>query len=233
MKVSLFGVLNVPVGKHKVKDPRLDQVHKLIEADKKVYALVDVVGDDEMATADAIVTNADGQLELIFKDIEFVEARLEHGPSEAEKAVLLKIKSALEGEKGVLSAGLSEEELKLVDAHAFQTFKPVLVVSEAELGDFDAFLPKVVAEAGYFSFCTVGGTENRAWLIKRGATAPEAAAAIHTDMQKNFIRAEIISFADLVATGGEVQAKRANKLRLEQKPYVMQDYDITNFRINK
>jgi ribosome-binding ATPase YchF (GTP1/OBG family) len=233
MKVSLLGVANIPLGKHKVKDPRLDQVDKLIEADKKAYALVDVAGDEEMVTADAIVTNADGQLELIFKDIEFVEARLEHGPSEAEKAVLLKIKAALEAEKLVHAAGLSDDELKLVDAHAFQTAKPVLVAETADLADFDAFLPKVVAAAGFISFCTVGGTENRAWLIKRGATAPEAAGAIHTDMQKNFIRAEIISFADLVATGGEVQAKRAGKQRLEQKPYVMQDYDITNFRINK
>ena len=64
-------------------------------------------------------------------------------------------------------------------------------------------------------------------------TAWEAAGTIHTDIQKGFIRAEIISFADLVEAGGETQAKRANKMRLELKTYVMQDYDVTNFRFNK
>jgi ribosome-binding ATPase len=88
-------------------------------------------------------------------------------------------------------------------------------------------------EAGYISFLTVGGKENRAWMIRKGTTAVEAAGAIHTDLQKGFIRAEIISFADLIAAGGETQAKRAGKLRLETRHYVMQDYDVVNFRFSK
>jgi len=79
----------------------------------------------------------------------------------------------------------------------------------------------------------VGGPENRAWLVRKGSTAPEAGGAIHTDINKGFIRAEIIAFADLVAAGGETQAKHANKLRLETKTYVMQDYDLANFSFNK
>ena len=88
-------------------------------------------------------------------------------------------------------------------------------------------------ESGYISFLTVGGKENRAWPIRAGATAWEAAGTIHTDIQKGFIRAEIISFADFIAAGGETQAKRAGKQRLELKTYVMQDYDVANFRFNK
>ena len=102
-----------------------------------------------------------------------------------------------------------------------------------EVEKFDEFLVRVVADAGFISFLTVGGPENRAWLIRKGATAPEAGGAIHTDIQKGFIRAEIISLSDLVAAGGETQAKHANKLRLEAKAYVMQDYDLVNFRFNK
>jgi ribosome-binding ATPase YchF (GTP1/OBG family) len=64
-------------------------------------------------------------------------------------------------------------------------------------------------------------------------TAWEAAGTIHSDIQKGFIRAEIISFADFIEAGGETQAKRAGKLRLEIKTYVMQDHDLTNFRFNK
>ena len=61
----------------------------------------------------------------------------------------------------------------------------------------------------------------------------EAAGTIHTDIQKGFIRAEVISFADLVACGGETEAKRAGKQRLELKTYVVQDFDVVNFRFSK
>ncbi|MFA5262600.1 MAG: DUF933 domain-containing protein [Opitutaceae bacterium] len=233
MKVSLIGITGITLGKHKVKDARLDQADKLIEAKKKTYALADVVGEEEALTSDALAVSEDGRLELIFKDLEFVETRLERNPPEAEKAALAKIKAALEGETLISAAGLTPEELETVGAHAFLTAKPVVLAKAEELADFDAFLVRVAAESGFISFLTVGGMENRAWLIKKGATAPEAAGAIHTDMQKGFIRAEIIAFADLIAAGGETQAKHANKVRLESKQYVMQDCDITNFRCNK
>jgi hypothetical protein len=233
MKVCLFGITGVALGKHKVKDARLDQADKLVEAKKKTYAQVDVAGEDEALTADAIVVSPESRLDLILKDLEFVETRLERQPPEAERAVLAKIKACLESEKTIAQAGLTPEELQTVGAHAFFTSKPVVVAEAADVAQFDEFLVRAVRESGFISFLTVGGPENRAWLLKQGATAPEAAGSIHTDMQKGFIRAEIIGFADFIAAGGETQAKRANKLRLETKTYVMQDYDLTNFRFSK
>jgi hypothetical protein len=233
MKVALFGIAGVPLGKHKVKDPRMDQADKLVEADKKTYALVDVVGEDEALTADAIVASPEGRFDLILKDLEFVETRLARNPAAAVQAVLEKIKACLESERVIAQAGLTPEELQTVGAHAFFTVKPVVLAGAPEVEKFDEFLPRVVNESGYISYLTVGGPENRAWLIRKGATAPEAGGAIHTDIQKGFIRAEIIGFADFIAAGGETQAKRANKLRLETKTYVVQDYDLVNFRFNK
>ncbi len=233
MKIALLGITGVPLGKHKVKDPRMDQADKLVEADKKTYAQVDVVGEDEALTSDAIVASPEGRFDLIVKDLEFVETRLARGPAAAEQAVLEKIKTGLESEQVVAQAGLTAEELQAVGAHAFITAKPVVLAEAADVAMFDEFLPRVVSESGYLTFLTVGGPENRAWLIRKGATAPEAGGVIHTDIQKGFIRAEIISFADLIAAGGETQAKRANKQRLETKTYVMQDYDVVNFRFNK
>jgi ribosome-binding ATPase YchF (GTP1/OBG family) len=174
-----------------------------------------------------------GRLDVILQDLEFVENRLERDPPEPEKSVLNKIKTALESEQLVPAAGLAPAELQAVAAHAFLTAKPVIVAETADIGKFDEFLVRVLAESGYISYLTVGGQENRAWLIKKGMTAQEAAGAIHTDIQKGFIRAEIISFADFIAAGGETQAKHANKLRLETKQYVVQDYDLVNFRFNK
>lgn len=233
MKVGLVGVTGVALGKHRVKDPRLDQADKLVKADSKTYALVDVVGEEEAFTADALVASPEGRFDLIVKDLEFVETRLERNPSAAEKAVLERIRAHLESEGVVAEAGLTPEELHLVDSHAFVTAKPIVVAETADSAAFDEFLVRVVSAGGYISFLTVGGPENRAWLIRKGATAQEAGGAIHTDIQKGFIRVEIIGYDDFVAAGGETQAKHANKMRVETKSYVMQDYDLANFRFKK
>jgi len=85
---------------------------------------------------------------------------------------------------------------------------------------------------GLQSYLTAGPKESRAWTIRRGATAPEAAGVIHTDFQKGFIKAEIVSFGDLIRLGGMQQAKAAGKVRLEGKDYVMADGDVVEFRFN-
>src|ERR1051325_647068 len=233
MKLCLFGISGIAPGKHNLKDPRLDQAHELVEAQKKTCAQVDVVEEKELLTCDAILTSRAALSDLLMKDLEFVETRLGRDASDAEKAVLQKIADALISEKPVSAAGLTAEDLKVVSAHNFYSNKPVVAATDAELADTPALLLRTFQESGYFSFLTVGGKENRAWPIRAGLTAWEAAGTIHTDIQKGFIRAEIISFADFIAAGGETQAKRAGKQRLEQKGYVMQDYDLTNFRLNK
>ena len=233
MKIALVGVTGVPLGRHKVRDPRLDQADKLVKADTKTYAQVDVVGEDEAATADALVVSPEGRFDLVVKDLEFAETRLARDPPAAEKALLEKLKAHLEGEGLVAEAGLTPEDLKLIESHAFVTAKPIVVAEADDVAAFDNFLVRVVSASGYISFLTVGGSENRAWLIRKGATAQEAGGAIHTDIQKGFIRAEIIGYDDFVAAGGETAAKHANKMRVETKTYVVQDYDLVNFRFNK
>ena len=233
MRICLFGISGLTVGKHNIKDPRLDQVDKLVEAQKKTYAQVDVVEEKEMLTSDAILTSRAALSDLLIKDLEAVETRLSRDPNEAEKAVLQKLAEALMSEKPLSAVGLRAEELTAISAHNFYSIKPVVVAEEAELADTAALLLRAFKESGYFSFLTVGGKENRAWPIRAGTTAWEAAGTIHTDIQKGFIRAEIISFADFIDAGGETQAKRAGKQRLELKNYVMHDYDVANFRFNK
>jgi ribosome-binding ATPase len=83
---------------------------------------------------------------------------------------------------------------------------------------------------GLQTFFTAGPKEVRAWTVRVGATAPEAAGVIHTDFEKHFIRAEIISYADYVAHSGEAGAKTAGKLRVEGRDYVMRDGDVVHFR---
>ena len=82
------------------------------------------------------------------------------------------------------------------------------------------------------TFYTAGPKEIRAWTIKKGSTAPQAAGVIHTDFEKNFIRAEIISFDDYIEYNGEQSAKKAGKMRLEGKDYIMQPDDVCYFRVS-
>ncbi|MAM56332.1 MAG: redox-regulated ATPase YchF [Salinicola sp.] len=105
-----------------------------------------------------------------------------------------------------------------------------------EMGMEEPGLDRVI-RAGYGllglqTYFTAGVKEVRAWTVKIGATAPQAAGVIHTDFEKGFIRAEVVSYDDFVALGGENGAKEAGKWRLEGKAYVVQDGDVMHFRFN-
>ena len=105
-----------------------------------------------------------------------------------------------------------------------------------DLGMEEPGLDRVI-RAGYEllnlqTYFTAGVKEVRAWTVKVGATAPEAAGVIHTDFQKGFIRAEIIGYDDFIANNGEQGAKDAGRWRLEGKDYVVQDGDVIHFRFN-
>ena len=82
------------------------------------------------------------------------------------------------------------------------------------------------------TFLTTGEDESRAWEVKKGATAPEAAGVIHSDMQRGFIRAEVIPYDNLVAAGHWDKAKAAGQIRVEGKDYVFREGDCTHFRFN-
>ena len=105
-----------------------------------------------------------------------------------------------------------------------------------DLGMDEPGLDKVI-RAGYRllglqTYFTAGPKEARAWTVREGATAPQAAGIIHTDFEKGFIRAEVVSYGDYVAGNGEAGAKEAGKWRLEGKDYVVQDGDVIHFRFN-
>ena len=233
MKISAFAISEITLGKHNVKDERLDQADKLVKAKKKTYPQVEIVSEDEALEADVIIVPKDAKTDLILKDLDFVETRLARQPEEGEKIVLNKMKAALEKEDFISTIGLSSEDKEIISGYGLFTLKPIVEINKEELEDMGSLLVKTLAQSGFICFLTVGDKENRAWLIKKGTTAWEAAGAIHSDIQQGFIRAEIINFADFIQSGGETQAKQAGKMRLEQKEYIMQDADLVNFRFNK
>ena len=106
----------------------------------------------------------------------------------------------------------------------------------ADLGLEESGLNRIIQTGysllGLISFLTAGKQEVRAWTIRRGTKAPQAAGKIHTDFEKGFIRAEIVAFDDLERCGSMAAAREQGLLRLEGKEYVMQDGDIVEFRFN-
>lgn len=106
----------------------------------------------------------------------------------------------------------------------------------AELGQEEPGLNRVIRAAydllGLQTYFTAGVQEVRAWTVKKGATAPQAAGVIHTDFERGFIRAEVIAYDEYVKNKGEQGAKEAGKMRLEGKEYIVQDGDVMHFRFN-
>jgi ribosome-binding ATPase len=138
--------------------------------------------------------------------------------------------AASQGARAVtISAAIEAELAVLADPAEREEFLAALGLTETGLTQ--------VIRAGYslldlITYFTAGPKESKAWTIPRGTKAPQAAAVIHTDFEKGFIRAETIPYAEFVACGGEQGAKDSGKMRLEGADYVVQDGDVMHFRFN-
>ena len=134
-----------------------------------------------------------------------------------------------DGAKVISLSAKIEEELVGLESEEREAFKE-------ELGITESGLEKLVATSydllGLMSFLTAGEKEVRAWTIKKGTKAPQAAGKIHTDFEKGFIKAEVVSFSDLIEAGSYLKAKEKGKVRMEGKDYIVQDGDIMLFRFN-
>lgn len=134
-----------------------------------------------------------------------------------------------EGSEVISLCAKIEEELTKLEPDEREMFKQ-------ELGITESGLEKLVV-AGYsllglMSYLTAGEQEVRAWTIKKGTKAPQAAGKIHTDFEKGFIKAEVVSYDDLIEAGSYLKAKEHGKVRIEGKDYVVQDGDVMLFRFN-
>ncbi len=133
------------------------------------------------------------------------------------------------GSPVILMCAKIESELSELDEDSKKEFLADLGIQNSGL---DQLIHITYHMLGLKTFFTVGSDEVRAWTFKDGMKAPECAGLIHTDFQKGFIKAEVMSYDDLVTYGSEVKVKEAGKARLEGKEYVMQDGDICLFRFN-
>jgi GTP-binding protein YchF len=136
---------------------------------------------------------------------------------------------AIDGIRPLPICAKVESELADLDPEEATAYLAELGLSEPGL---NALITRAYELLGLMSYFTAGVQEVRAWTVRCGAKAPEAAGVIHTDFEKGFIKAETIAYADFDALGGEAAAKAAGKLRIEGRDYIVQDGDVMHFRFN-
>ncbi|MFQ1701789.1 redox-regulated ATPase YchF [Loktanella agnita] len=208
--------------KEAVQQERLLKMAQAALEDGKPARVVDVDADDAKAWR---------MLQLLTtKPVLYVcnveEDRAGEGNSQSARVAEM---AAAEGNSHVVISARIEEEISQLDAEEAEMFL-------GEMGLEEAGLDRLI-RAGYAllhlqTYFTVGPKEARAWTIKEGTTAPQAAGVIHGDFERGFIRAETIAYDDFVALGGEQPSKEAGKMRAEGKGYIVKDGDIMHFLFN-
>jgi GTP-binding protein YchF len=224
-------------------DKKMDRLKKEAKANKESAAKLEIAKElmahlDELQPVSTFENKDDDMFISLDKELRFLSNKeIIYGANVDEDALLEEneyVKAvreyALQKNSDVimLCAKVEEELVGLEDDEAKEFLQ--------DFGVEESGLEKIIHTAfdklGLQSYFTAGVVEVRAWTIHKGWKAPKAASVIHNDFEKGFIKAEVISYEDFIACGGEAKAKEAGKLRLEGKDYEVQDGDIMHFKFN-
>ena len=227
-----------------ILERRLSKTTKAAKADRKLQAEVDFLER-------LIAHLEDGKTARSFPFTEEEEELIRQTPLLSNKPVIYAANLCEADFAGDLSDNQFYQEVCQIAEEEHAAVLPICAKIEEDIADMDpeekgmflaelnlkeSGLDRIIREGyallGLISYLTAGSDEVRAWTITRGTKAPKAAGKIHTDFEKGFIRAEIVSFDDLKACGSMAAARDKGLVRLEGKDYVMQDGDIVNFRFN-
>ena len=234
MKIGIFGFNNISCGKENIIDQRLGTVKEMAQSAKKAYIQVELLTDfARLKECDGIISLKEKQVDLILTDLEVVERRLTNIQEDKERNLLNRFREQLDKEKFIFELQLTEEESRIVSGYSILSLRPIFLVEAQDLKDKSKALFSAYNYFGYISFFTANDKEARAWSIKKETTCWQASGLIHSDIQRGFIRAEVIGFKDLMNDAGINQARANNHLRLEGKDYIVQDGDLIKFRFNK
>ena len=203
-----------------VRKEILGRVRTGLDAGKPARAL-DLSEDDKAALRDLFL--------LTLKPVMYVANVLEDGFENNPHLDAVRARAVAEGAQVVPVSAAIEEELSQLDDADRDTFLADLGLAEPGL---NRLIRAGYALLGLQTYFTAGVKEVRAWTVKAGSTAPQAAAVIHTDFEKGFIRAETIAYDDFIKYKGESGARDAGRLRLEGKEYRVQEGDVLHFRFN-
>ncbi len=208
--------------KYLVEEEAFKKIRQTLESGKRAIQ-TDLTGEEQELVKDAFL--------LTMKKILYVANVGESEIGQPDNEYVKKVKEYAKNEDAgviVLSAKI-EEELSELEGDDKAEMLEALGIKESGL---DVVIKASYDLLGLMSYLTAGKKETRAWTIKRGTKAPQAAGKIHTDFERGFIKAEIISYDELIKCGSYVKAKEAGLVRMEGKEYIMQDGDVVEFKFN-
>ncbi|MBI5554460.1 MAG: DUF933 domain-containing protein [Elusimicrobia bacterium] len=228
MKIGFVG-FDLKEGKVKYEDERFKNLVEKFQPQKETPFFAEFI-KDEMLNIDAILIKHEKLLDLLIQDIEKIESRLAKTQDEKEKAWLKKCLEALEMEQPLCNILFNEEETARLRGLAPLSWKPTYVAAKQE--DINFLINRVLHKARVIFFYTVGKKEVQAWSFHEGRTIVDCAGEIHTDLARGFIRADIVSYEDLMQCHNLQEAKTKGFLKTVGKEYITRDGDIIEIRFN-
>jgi len=226
LKIAVIGI-DFPLGKKEVPDERLNRLKEIFHSPQVTFLPIEFQDQTHLKTADGILCEIKAKLDLVLLDLETIENQLQKSP---QNNLFLRAKEALEKEIILNEVPFSEEEQKILFNLNLVTLKPITFVDKDNLASIPEIILLVYKNMGMISFFTVNERELRAWSIKKGTTVYEASGLIHSDIQRGFIKAEVVGYEDLIKSGGLNQAGAKGLLKIENKEYIVKDGDLIQIR---
>jgi hypothetical protein len=228
MKICFAG-FDLPEGKIKFQDEKVITLENKFAPQKTTPFYAEFIKDD-FQNCDAIFIARDHILDLLILDMEKLETRGDRTADETEKKLLSKCLEFLEQETPLCQVQFSEEEMALLRGLAPLSLKPTVVAGEQP--EINEIIKAVLDAAGIVFFYTAGKKEVHAWPMPEGADIVSCAGKIHSDLARGFIKADIVSYQDLLGVHNLNEARSKGLVKLVDRDYAIRPGDVVEIRFN-
>ncbi|MBN1755830.1 DUF933 domain-containing protein [bacterium] len=229
MKVAYTGI-EVPQAKIKFNDPVFNGLAEKFQPAKLSPYYIEFLPDD-YKNSQIIAITKDRVLDLLVHDMEKIENRLSRTDNSSEEKVLRKCLAHLEELDPICNLGLDPEDKVLVNALGFFSSKPTLIIQDSGI-TIDELCDAVLEKSGMMFFYTAGKEEVHAWLVPRSSQAQTCAGRIHSDLERGFIKAEIVNYEDLMQAHSFQDARFRGLTKLVDRDFIIPPHTVLEIRFN-
>jgi len=225
MKVASLG-LDIAAGKYKYTTECFQKLAEKYKPKKTSPYFIEIIS--HLSGADVIAYSKERKIDLIINDLDLIEKRLSKA-GEEEKKLLVKLQTALEQNK-LLAEVLSPEEKERVRDLNLLSLRPCVEIEKGE--DEKGVIAQIFEQSGFLLFYTAGPKEVHAWLLRRGENILKAAAKIHSDLARGFIKGEVINCAELLKVFNMAEARAKGLVKSVDRDYVVEDGDVIEIKFS-
>lgn len=229
MKVGIVGI-EAAEGKVRFSDQRLQDLEKKLSPKKTHHFFVELTTQN-LDTAHILVCLRSKVLDILISDLERLEGNIGSQEADSTKQLFKRCVEALEKETPLCDMSFSTEEESIIKEFQFLSKKPVLIVDE-QPDNIETLLTQAFRKAETVFFYTIARGELKSWSVAKGTSIVEAAAKIHTDLARGFIKAEVVRFNDFMQCHNIQEAKTKNQVLLVGRDYIVEDGDIIEIKFN-